>query len=44
VIETPLYREKNRAEAKNRAVLLGLTYTFGGRQRDPGFDFSTPGS
>lgn len=44
VIETPLYRDRNRADPKNRAVLLGLTYTFGGRQRDPGFDFSTPGS
>lgn len=44
VIETPLYRERNRAEAKNRAVFLGITYTFGGRQRDPGFDFGSPGN
>ncbi len=43
VVDTPLYRERNRAEAKNRAVLLGVTYTFGGRQRDPGFDFGGPG-
>jgi outer membrane cobalamin receptor len=44
VIDTPLYRETQRADLRNRAVLVGLTYTFGGRQRDPGFDFSTPGS
>lgn len=43
VVDTPLYRERNRAEAKNRAILLGVTYTFGGRQRDPGFDFGGPG-
>jgi outer membrane receptor protein involved in Fe transport len=39
VIDTPLYRERNRGDANNRAVFLGVTYTFGGRQRDPGFDF-----
>jgi outer membrane receptor protein involved in Fe transport len=46
VIETPLYRERNRADAKNRAIFLGFTYAFGGRQRDPGFDFGggPPGS
>lgn len=43
VIETPLYRERNKADAKNRAILLGVTYTFGGRQRDQGFDFGGPG-
>jgi outer membrane receptor protein involved in Fe transport len=44
VIDTPLYREMNRVEPQSRAVFLGFTYTFGGRQRDPGFDFGTPGS
>lgn len=43
VIETPLYRERNRADPKNRAVFVGVTYTFGGRQRDPGFDFGGGG-
>lgn len=43
VIDTPLYRERNKSDARNRAVLLGVTYTFGGRQRDQGFDFGGPG-
>lgn len=44
VIDTPLYREDNRVDIRNRAVFLGFTYTFGGgRARDPGFDFGQGG-
>ncbi|MBL8770638.1 MAG: TonB-dependent receptor [Phenylobacterium sp.] len=43
VIDTPLFRERSRGESGNRAVLVGFTYTFGGRQRDQGFDFGGPG-
>lgn len=44
VINTPLYREVNDVDVKQRAIFVGLTYTFGGgRARDPGFDFGQGG-
>lgn len=43
-VTTSSYFEVNRGKPQNRAVFVGLTYTFGGaRQRDPGFDFGGGG-
>jgi outer membrane receptor protein involved in Fe transport len=44
VIETADIRETQRFEGRQRGVLMGFTYTFGGgRQRDTGFDFDQGG-
>jgi outer membrane receptor protein involved in Fe transport len=43
VIDTPALKAVQRFEPRIRGVYLGLTYTFGGRQRDPGFDYGGGG-
>ncbi|WP_293451283.1 TonB-dependent receptor [Phenylobacterium sp.] len=45
VIDTPLLRQTVRGDPQNRAVFVGLSYTFGGgRPRDPGFDYGQGGA
>ena len=45
LIDTPSYRETTFSRLRNRGVSVGFTYAFGGgRQRDPGFDFSGGGA
>jgi len=39
VIDTPTLKDVQRYNPRNRGVFVGLTWAFGGRQRDPGFDF-----
>ena len=44
VIDTPTFKDVVRAEPHARGVFVGFTYAFGGRQRDPGFDFGQGGA
>lgn len=39
VIDTPTLKDVQRYKPNNRGIFVGLTWSFGGRQRDPGFDF-----
>jgi outer membrane receptor protein involved in Fe transport len=39
-VETPTLIERSVNSAKTRAAFVGLTYNFGGKNHEPGFDYS----